>query len=349
MKDWKKIILGPEATLGEALKTIDAGALQIVLIVDENQRLLGTVTDGDVRRGILRKISLDDPVRLVMNSQPTTARDDSGREPILALMRERSLHQIPVVDQQGRLVGLEILEDLLRPQRRENWVVLMAGGMGTRLRPLTSNCPKPMLPIGGKPILETILQNFIDSGFHKFYFSVNYLADQIEQHFGDGSRWGVEVRYLREDRKLGTAGALGLLPEVPEHPILVMNGDLLTKVDFGQVLQFHQEHQAAGTMCVREYDYQVPYGVVKADRHRFTGIDEKPIQCFFVNAGIYALAPSALSLIEPDMALDMPELFDRMVAGELETVVFPVREYWLDIGRINDLERANGEFTEVFK
>jgi dTDP-glucose pyrophosphorylase len=349
MKHWKKIILSRDLSIREAIKVIDTGALQIALVVDEQQRLIGTVTDGDVRRGILRDVSLDDPTDLVMNTHPTVVRAGDSREDILTLMRQKSLHQVPVVDQQGCLVGLEILEDLLRPRRRDNWVVLMAGGMGTRLQPLTENCPKPMLQVGGRPILETILQNFIDLGFYRFFLAVNYLADQIEEYFKDGSRWGVEISYLHEKQRLGTAGALSLLPEVPEQPILVMNGDLLTKVDFGQILQFHQEHQAAATMCVREYDYQVPYGVVKADRHRFTGIDEKPIQCFFVNAGVYALSPTTLQLIEPNTPLDMPVLFDRLVANGQETVVFPIREYWLDVGRMNDFERANGEFQEIFK
>lgn len=349
MKDWKKVLINPDVTIRETIRVIDGGALKIALVVDPGQRLLGTVSDGDVRRGILRGCSLEDPVQQVMNTSPTVAAQNESRERILALMKLKQVYQIPVVDTDGKLVGLEILERILEAPRHDNWVVLMAGGLGSRLKPLTDDTPKPLLKVGGKPILETILENFIEYGFTNFHVSVNYKAELIEEYFGDGSRWGARIEYLREDKKLGTAGALGLLPQRPDAPLLVMNGDVLTKVNFQQLLEFHREHQAAATMCVREYDFQIPYGVVTVNNHRILTIEEKPVHRFFVNAGIYVLEPGALDLIPKDTFFDMPTLFEKLVAQQQETAVFPVREYWLDIGRMDDFERAEGEFGKVFE
>lgn len=348
MNNWKQTLVAAGTSLREAIHILDSGAMQIVLVVDESRRLQGTVTDGDVRRGILKGISLDDPVGKIMNPSPTVARSGDERQVILAMMQQKLLHHIPVVDEHGCLIGLEILDDIIQRRIRDNPVVLMAGGLGSRLQPLTNNCPKPMLQVGNKPLLETILENFIEYGFHRFYISLNYMGQVIKDHFGDGSRWSVEITYLEEDRKMGTAGALSLLPQRPDLPLLVMNGDLLTKVNFRQLLEFHLEHRAQATMCVREYDFQVPYGVVKIERQRITGIDEKPVQRFFVNAGIYVLDPAAMDLIPQDTYYDMPSLFEKLIQRGEETSAFPIREYWLDIGQLADYDRANGEFKQVF-
>ncbi len=345
---WQKARIAPDRSIRETIQTIDEGAIRIALVVDGENRLLGTVTDGDIRRGILRGISLEEAVTRVMNSQPTIARADEGRDTILERMKQTRLHQIPVVDGYGRLVTVEILDELLQARHRDNWVMLMAGGLGSRLRPLTDECPKPLLKVGSKPLLEIILENFLEYGFRKFYISVNYKAEMVKEHFGDGSRWGIEIRYVHEDRRLGTAGALSLLPERSTLPLIVMNGDLLTKVNFQHLLDFHAEHRARATMCVREYDFQVPYGVVRIDHHRVLGIDEKPVQRFFVNAGIYVLEPEVLGLIPSATYFDMPELFTRLIGQNHETAVFPIREYWLDIGHMEDFARANGDFPEVF-
>lgn len=346
--NWDNMLISPETSILKTLEIIDNNSRQIALVVDQGQRLLGTVTDGDIRRGLLKGRLLIDPVSTVMNAYPTVASLYDSRENIFALMKIRQLHQMPVLDEEGRVIKVEVLSDMFQPKLRDNWVVLMAGGLGTRLHPLTEDCPKPLLKVGNKPLLETILMNFIEQGFHRFYLSVNYKAEMIERHFGDGSRWNVEIRYLHEDKKLGTAGALSLLPKIPTEPIFVMNGDLLTKVNFEQLLDFHIAHNAIATMCVREYDYQIPYGLVKLDKHRLLGIEEKPIQRYFVNAGIYVLDPSAIALIPDNRYFDMPSLFDGLVKEKKQTIAFPVREYWLDIGRVSDFERANVEFAEVF-
>lgn len=349
MKDWKRILLQQDATILDAIRVIDSGALKIAMIVDSQQRLLGTLTDGDVRRGILRGVELQQPACVLMNDAPSTVAEGSERDVIRDLMRTKGFQHVPVVDADNRVVNMVVLDDLLEQPPCDNWVVLMAGGLGTRLRPLTENCPKPMLKVGGRPILETILTNFRDQGFSRFYISVNYLADSIVDYFGDGSRFGVEICYLHEEERMGTAGALSLLPERPGIPFIVMNGDLLTNVDFRALVESHQEHRACGTMCVREYDFQVPYGVARVEDHKLVGVEEKPVHRFFVNAGIYVLSPEVLEVIPQGVLFDMPSVFDALLKHQRVTSVFPLREYWLDLGRVDDFARAQEEYDKVFR
>jgi len=348
MNAWKKILVAPDTSLREVIRVLDSAALQIVLVVDLEERLLGTVTDGDVRRGILRGINLDEPAHKVMNADPILALVDDGPEQLLALMQRTRLHHIPVVDDRRRVVGLQLIDELLERKQKNNIVVLMAGGLGSRLRPLTDDCPKPMLKVGNKPLLETIIENFSEYGFRRFFISVNYMADKVKDYFGDGERWGVSISYLHEDQRLGTAGALSLIEEKTDLPLIVMNSDILTKVNFQNLLDFHAAHNAVATMCVREYDFQVPYGVVKIEHHRIVSIEEKPVHRFFVNAGIYVLDPAVLEAIPKNSFFDMPSLYEKLIGEGRETAVFPVREYWLDIGHIADYDRANGEFARIF-
>lgn len=346
--DWKKVLIPADATLRQTLQTLEAG-LQISLVVDENERLLGTVTDGDIRRSLLQDASLDSPVSGVMNTSFVAAKVSDRKEEILEIMRKEELRQMPVLDADGRIVNVWTLLGLLEKARHDNWVVLMAGGLGTRLRPLTEECPKPLLRVGGKPVLQTIIESFVDQGFSKFYLSVNYKAEMIKSYFGDGSSFNAEIRYVHEDQRLGTAGALGLLPERPVTTFFVMNGDLLTQVDFEKLLSFHEEHSAVATMGVREYDVQIPYGVVDIDDNsRITCLREKPVHTVFVNAGIYAVEPQALDLISANEYLDMPTLFERLMDKGEGTVAFPIHEYWLDIGQRQDFDRANDEFHGRF-
>lgn len=348
MRKWQDVMLLPDMTILQAIKIIDESSQQIGLVVNTHNKLLGTVTDGDIRRAILKGVNLEEPVSLIMNTKPKFARIEDGREKILSLMKQKKLRQIPIVDAKDCLFGLETIDDLIDRNKIDNWVVLMAGGLGTRLGELTKNCPKPLIPIGGKPLLETIIDNFKENGFYNFFFSVNYKAEMIETYFADGSDRDINIKYLRENKRLGTAGALSLLEQMPDKPIIVMNGDLLTKVNFQQLLDYHVQQNAMATMCVREYSFQVPYGVVCIDNGKLTGIDEKPVQNFFVSAGIYVIEPKALELIPKDMYYDMPSLFDAIMQKGLLANVFPIREYWLDIGRRDDLERANGEYEGVF-
>ena len=348
MKDWDRCLISPSASILEAIKLIDNSALQIAAVVNAQNVLLGTVTDGDIRRAILQGISLEKPVEKIMNPNPTVAKENQKKYSILAMMKAKTLQQIPIVNTEGIIIGMEILKDLIYSSTKPNSVILMVGGLGSRLSPLTNSCPKPLLKIGTKPILETILENFIEYGFEKFYLAVNYKAEMIKSHFGDGTKFGVDIQYIHEDKPIGTAGALSLLPQKPKEPIFVMNGDLLTKVNFQHLLDFHIAHQSKATMCVREYNYQIPYGVIEIDKGQVTQIKEKPIVSSFVNAGIYVLDTEVLEMIPQNSFFDMPELFEKVIEQRIQTAAFPIREYWLDIGRMDDFEKAQGEFSQVF-
>ena len=241
-----------------------------------------------------------------------------------------------------------LLDELLKEKEYPNKVILMVGGLGTRLRPLTEDTPKPLLKVGGKPILETIIENFKKYGFKNFVFCVNYKAHMIEEYFGNGKKFGVNIEYVYEKERMGTAGALSLLNKVPNEPFFVMNGDLLTNINFEDMLRFHLEHNAIATMGVREYEYQVPFGVVNVKNEKILSIDEKPIHKFFVSAGVYILDSSCINMIPKDKFYDMPTLFDDILKYNDNIVSFPIREYWLDIGRLDEYEKANVEYKEVF-
>ncbi|MDX1754697.1 MAG: nucleotidyltransferase family protein [Marinobacter sp.] len=346
MKDWHSVLVSPNTSLNEAIATLDKGALRIVLVVDKQNKLLGTLTDGDVRRALMAKASLDKPVAEVMCDQPQVARSEWTRDRILSVMERSELLQLPVVDENGCLVGLETLHGLLERNTINNPVFLMAGGFGTRLRPLTYECPKPMLKVGEKPILELILESFVASGFHRFFISTHYLPDQIRDYFGDGQRWGVSIQYVHEDEPLGTGGALGLLPKSElDLPIVMMNGDLLTTLDYRSLLDFHDQNPSVATMCVREFEYQVPYGVVQCKGDFVEGMTEKPIQKYFINAGIYVVSPELAASVKEHQRVDMPTLLENAMARGDKVTMFPVHEYWLDVGRMNDFQRAQDEYA----
>jgi dTDP-glucose pyrophosphorylase len=340
MNNWKESLVFETQSIRSTIEVIDKDALQIALVVNKEDILLGTVTDGDVRRGILKGLNLDEPVTQVMCRNPIVTNEDASQEQILSLMEEKNIRHMPVIDQAGKVVGLKVLLEMLTGSRNDNLVVIMAGGLGSRLGELTKQTPKPMLKIGKKPIIETILNNFILHGFYRFCFAVNYKAEVLEQYFGNGENWGVDIKYVKESKRLGTAGALGLLGEKENRPVIVMNGDILTKINFRKLLEFHVKQNAVATMCVLEYDFEVPYGVVEIQEQEIRGIVEKPIHYFFVNGGIYILEPTALSYIPKNHYLDMPELFRKLIDKKKKTSVFPIREYWLDIGDKKEFERA---------
>lgn len=345
---WKQVCVSPEASIADAIRKIDDSALQIALIVNEG-RLCGTLTDGDVRRAMLRGLTLQDPVSKAMNPNPKKASLGESRETMMTQMRQLHIRQMPIVSSDGTLTGLEMIDDMVAPAALMNNAVIMAGGFGKRLSPLTDDCPKPMLQIGGRPILETVLLNLMEYGFRSFSIAVNYKAEMIRDHFGDGSRWGVSIQYLHETKPLGTAGALCLLKQRPDVPLVLMNGDILTKVNFNHLLEFHATQDSKATMCVRDFEFQVPFGVVKVDGYQIMEIAEKPTQKFFVNAGIYVLDPAVLDLIAPGEQIDMTSLFERVIEKKWSHAVFPIREYWVDIGRHSDLDNAKLEFETKFR
>lgn len=341
MKNWSSLLIGPDTQLEAAIATLDSGGARIAIVVDAQRRLLGTLTDGDIRRALLRHQTLSTPVEQVMCRTPTVARPDWTPERMRATMERLLLLQLPVVNAEGVVTGVQTLHDVLSLRQLDHPVFLMAGGFGTRLYPLTKSCPKPMLKIGGKPILELILESFADAGFHRFFISTHYLPQVIHEHFGDGSRWGVSISYIHEDQPLGTGGAVGLLPKDEiQLPMFVMNGDLLTRVDYKGLLDFHQQQASMATVCVREYTHQIPYGVVQSEGDRVLAIDEKPTQKFFINAGIYLLSPELVRSIEPGVRLDMPGILESAIQREQTVSLFPVHEHWVDIGRMEDFERA---------
>lgn len=347
MYQWKKVLLAPDDDMTKAIQVLNEEALRIVLVVDNDGRLLGTITDGDIRRALLQHLGPTSKVTQIMHTEPTVASVEDNRDTILSVMKNKGLLHVPVLDAGGRVVGLETLQHLIEEIKFDNPVVLMAGGFGKRLRPLTNDIPKPLLKVGSKPILQTIMERAINSGFHNFFISTHYKAEMVRDYFGDGGRWGVNIRYIYEEKPLGTAGALGLLPEsLPELPVLIMNGDLLTEVNFEHLLRFHNEQGGVATICVRKNEFQVPYGVIDAKGSRVVKIVEKPVHSFFVNAGIYVLNPEVVNSIRNKGYLDMPQLLEECISEGKEVSMFPLHEYWLDIGRLEEFERANREFKE---
>ncbi|WP_108649706.1 nucleotidyltransferase family protein [Dongshaea marina] len=348
MKRWQNSFIDPEASIERAIQIIDKSGLQLVMVVDTEHRLLGVITDGDVRRALLQHIPLTEPVTAIMQCSPVTASPELSENELRKRMLHHVIDQLPLVDSDGKVVGLQTLQHLSKPQELDNTVILMAGGQGTRLRPLTEACPKPMLRVGVKPLLELIIDNFIEHGFHNFYISVNYLAKVVKDYFEDGSEWGINIHYIEENEPLGTAGSLGLIPKNDlQLPAIVMNGDILTQVDFTALLKFHREHKSSATMGVREWKYRVPYGVLEADNQKIKRIVEKPLQHFFVNAGIYVLDHEAFSRISGEDYLDMPDLFSQLIEDNKTTTMFPIREYWLDVGQHQDFEQANRDIFEA--
>lgn len=346
--DLDVICISASATIRDAILAIDRGRVQIAIVVDDDRRPIATATDGDIRRGLLAGLTLEDQATAVMRRNPVTVPKSAGRPAARRLMRERRLHHVPIVDTSGRLVDLAWIDEIVGLAPNDTHVVLMAGGLGTRLRPLTETLPKPMLPIGDRPLLEVIIRHLQLQGFGRFTISVNYLAEIIKSHFGDGSALGVEIDYIDELERMGTAGALSLMKEYPSSPFVVMNGDILTTLSFERMLQTHVEEGAVATMGAREFSMQVPYGVLKAEGSRLVGIEEKPNQNFYVNAGIYVLSPNIRDYMQPSESLDMPELFQRVMdAGDVARVQ-PIKEYWTDIGQMEDLARARAEFSTVF-
>ena len=348
MKDWRSVLMQPDVTVRTALSKIDKAATQLGLVVDINGKLIGTVSDGDIRRGILAGMTLDDPVEKCMCEKPVTASIVESRISILSKMRDLELHQVPVVDENGIVIHLAFINDYLGLPKRDNKVVVMAGGPGSRLKELTKKVPKPMLVVGEKPILETIIVSLVDQGFRNISIAVNYHADQIEKHFGDGSKYKAEINYLREQKRLGTAGALSLIENLPDNPILVTNADLLSKVDYNQMLEDHETAGATATMAVREYEYQIPFGVVQTEDGKISSLDEKPVHSVLVNAGVYVLEPEVIKHIPKDTFFDMPQLFEKLIELGYTTRCHKVDGYWLDIGCHDDFCKANNDFYEVF-
>ncbi|PIC75946.1 alcohol dehydrogenase [Sporosarcina sp. P19] len=348
MNKYEDILIKPEMTIIQTMKLIDETSMQFATVVNHDRYLLGTVTDGDIRRGILKGLPLDSSICVVMNTTPNYESEGKSINYYKQYMKKKKLKQLPIISSDNRLLYILFSDDLDSVISKPNKVVLMAGGLGTRLRPLTDTLPKPMLNVGNKPILETIIEGFKHYGFTNFIISVNYKKEMIMNYFQDGKHLGVNIEYIEETKRLGTAGALSLINNKLKEPFFVMNGDLLTKVNFEQLLEFHLETESCATMCVREHEYQIPYGVIETNDHELLSIIEKPIHKSYVNAGIYVFSPEVLDYIPTDDFFDMPELYKYLIDSKKNVSAFPLREYWLDIGRIADYEKANWDYTVEF-
>ncbi len=349
MRTVDDIILHVESTISEALTVLNESSMQIILVLDNKNRLIGTLTDGDIRRGLLQGFSLDSKIEPIIFRTPTVCSIGDNKKEVLRIAVENKIYKIPIIDNEGRVVGLEEIDNLLKPMQYSNKVVIMAGGLGTRLRPLTDDTPKPLLKVGDMPILEKIILDFAKNGFKNIILSVNYKSHMIEEYFGRGAKFGVTIEYIHEDKRMGTAGALGLIKEKLTEPFFVMNGDLLTSVNFKQMLKSHNSHHTIATMGVREYDFQIPYGVIDVENNKIVDIEEKPLHKFFVNGGIYILDPDALKFLPQDSYFDMTDLFKILIEKNNKMIPFPIREYWMDIGNMGDFKRANDEYDLIFK
>jgi dTDP-glucose pyrophosphorylase len=347
MNNVENIQITVDTTIKQALKVISDGAVQIALVVDKKGRLLGTLTDGDIRNGLLKGLNLKSPIKEIYFKKPIIAKKSDSREKLLKISLSNKIHQIPIVDKNNKVISIYILEELIKPKINSNEVVIMAGGKGMRLRPLTKNIPKPMLKVGNKPILEIIVEKFKESGYKNFVICVNYKSKIITNYFGDGTKFGVKIRYIKEKKRMGTAGALSLFEKKPQEPFFVINGDLLTNLNFNKMLDFHILHNSKATMCITECNINSPFGEVRLNNEDIKSIEEKPIRKVFVNAGVYILDPSCINLI-PKKFYDMTTLFKKIISKKLKTISFPLGEYWLDIGRLNDFKKANDEYNFKF-
>jgi dTDP-glucose pyrophosphorylase len=344
--EWLNTILPPTATIEDAIQVLNETGLRIVLVANKDSILLGTISDGDIRRALLRGLLLSNSIEAILNSSPIVIEYGISQESVLTLMSERKIQQIPIVDQQGKLLGLHLWDEISRTPKKSNLMVIMAGGMGTRLYPQTENCPKPMLTISGKPILEHIISRAKNEGFSDFVVAVYHLRHVVEDYFGNGEKFGVSITYLKEESPLGTAGALGLLDKKPDSPFIVTNGDVITDIRYGDFLSFHNSHKMPATMAVRLNEWQNPFGVVDVLNSEVVGYEEKPITHNYINAGIYAFNPEILNLFEKSKKVDMSTFLQQLMKNGSQIAAFPIHEPWLDIGRPSDFLEAVNKLTE---
>jgi dTDP-glucose pyrophosphorylase/CBS domain-containing protein len=345
----QSLFISPDQSIRLAMICIDRGSCGIALVVDSARRLLGTITDGDVRRAVLAGTDMESPISVVLTKKismqypkPITARPETDRKALMELMHEHVLRQIPILDNDSKVVGLVMMDDLIPTKDLPLQAVIMAGGLGTRLRPLTEDLPKPMLPVGGKPLMELMIEQLRQVGIRRVNITTHYKPEKISDHFGDGSSFGVELNYVNEGKPLGTGGALGLI-DVPKEPLLVINGDILTQIDFRAMLAYHREHRAVMTVAVKQYDIKVPYGVIECEGSRVRTLKEKPQMHFLVNAGVYLLEPSVYEFIPNGEHFNMTDLIQWLLDSDRIIASFPIIEYWLDIGQLADYEQARND------
>jgi dTDP-glucose pyrophosphorylase/CBS domain-containing protein len=332
------------ATLLDALRVLELGSESIAFVCDEEDRVIGTLTDGDLRRALLSGETLESRcLERAMMREFAFVHPSASRAEVLDIMRARGIGQLPIIDKNRHLKGLHTIGEMLSTAERENWAVILAGGRGSRLYPLTESVPKPMIPVAGRPILERLVLHLMSHGIRRIFLSVNYLSHVIEQHFGDGSDFGCQIEYLREDEPLGTGGPLSLLPAVPTAPLLVVNGDLVTQCDVGKLIQFHEDGDYFATFGVRPYVVEIPFGVARVEGTRLVELREKPTERMLINAGIYVLSPGATKMVPKGVAYPITEIFSSCLEKNLKVGAPLIEDEWLDIGRPAELLHARGE------
>lgn len=340
--NWKKTLIDEQATIGDAIRNLDNSKLQICLVVAPDSCLIGAITDGDIRRGLLQGFNLEDRVGKILKHDVMVAPEGMALELVIQTMQANQILQMPIVDKKSKIVGLHIWNALEANKiTRSNAMIIMAGGFGTRLRPYTENCPKPMLLVHNKPILEHIIMNAKAEGFQEFIIAIHYLGHIVEEYFGKGEQWGVNITYIKEVSLLGTSGALSLLKNRPDEPFIVTNGDVITDINYGNVLDFHYKSSSVATMAVRQYELQNPFGVVQIEGLDIIGFEEKPVVRSNINAGVYVLNPDVVDYVEKDTYCDMPNLFENLRLDGKSIKAYLAHEKWMDIGRSDDLEKAN--------
>lgn len=352
MNKWHELCLKENVSIYQALEKLNVTAEKFLVIISEDWYLKGTLTDGDIRRALLSGLNVNDSITKAINQKPIVASQTLRHSELHELMKGNGITHVPVIDEKGKLIRIVSLKEVVNTEpKKENAVVLMVGGLGSRLGDLTANCPKPMLKLGDKPILEIIIENFKEYGFHHFFLSVNYKSEMIESYFGDGTRHGIDITYIRERERMGTAGSLSLMEPINDLPIIVMNGDVLTKVNFSSLIDYHETNELDACICTFRHDYQVPYGVIHFDGEGelVDRIEEKPIHTSLVNAGIYSLNPKALLAIPKNTFYDMPTFLDKMIMEKKRVGTFQVQDYWLDIGRSDDFYRAEADYKNKLK
>jgi len=337
---WRRAILPVDSNIEQVIRILNEVALKIVLVTDANGVLVGTISDGDIRRGLLKGLNIGSSIESIIHHGPIVVSLEVSRELVRKMMVANKIQQIPIVDENMHVIGLHLWDEINEPSQRSNTIVIMAGGKGSRLHPETENCPKPMLPIAGKPILEHIINRAKSEGFSHFILAIYHLGYMIQDYFGSGQEFGVKIDYLRETSPLGTAGALSLLDPIPNSAFIVTNGDVITDVKFGELLEFHHENGASATMAVRMHEWQNPFGVVKTQGIEITSYEEKPISRSYINAGVYVIEPSFLALLNKSERYDMPTLFESIQRKGERVIAFPIHETWLDIGSPEDLKFA---------
>ncbi len=343
---WRNAILPESSTVADVIQNLDMVAIKIVLVVDKVNKLIGTISDGDIRRGLLKGLDLNSPIASIVHKNALVVPPDMARAMVIQLMIANKIHQIPIVDEQQYVIGLHLWDEITTEYARPNLMVIMAGGKGTRLLPHTENCPKPLVLVAGRPIMEHIIERAKLEGFNHFILAIHHLGNMIEDYFMDGERLGVKISYLRENTPLGTAGALSLINSKPDLPFVVTNGDVITDIRYGELLDFHVRHQASATMAIRTHEWQHPFGVVHVQGVEIVGFKEKPIARSHINAGVYVLSPEVLDELVLDTPCDMPTLFERLQLKEKRTVAYPMHEPWLDVGRPDDLQVADVKLRE---